>query len=331
MTTADEAEDSDVNVSVGEVTELDVKPDELVYSGDPGEFNTTDASGFEAIELANIGSEEINQISARATMPDENPFGSGDSDAYNTGNFIKMWTDSAANVSFASDLDVSDSSNDISPHYLNRVEYREEDVPSYIQTLEDSEGVVDEDDVSELGSNGAADVGRFRAGDVEYFYVLYHEDSGSNTCSGSDSELWVGTDGHTSTELGTFDFTDDSAEDVEAYDIADGGAFGVVDTTVEVGDEEYTVHTYCDEDNRNDGHTIRTRFNVEVTSPVTDVGDQDENTQDNGPSRYILDSDSAALQPGASFPLDVGIEIPFGVAEGEIDQGTMTIEAANTE
>lgn len=320
---AEEEEESDVDVTVSSDTAVDVRPTSLDYSGEPGDFNSTDADGFTAIELENIGSESIEQIHAEADMPSSNPFGTGEDDAYNAGNFIKVSTETGSDIEDG----VTDSDEDRAFHFLNRLEFAEEDVPSYIQTL-------DEEDFDEEVSadTSGVDVGRFRAGEEEFFYSIYYEGDGSNACSGDDAEMWVGTDEHTPTDLGTFDFTDSEAEDVEVYDIVnvDGqDELGAAGSTVEVGDEEYTVYTYCDDNDEDPGHTIRTRFNVEVTSPVID-STIDENDDEIGPSRYVLNTQNEPLEPGASFPLDIGVEVPLGVAEGDMEQGTVTVLASDS-
>ena len=334
LVSADDVEDqeSDIDVEVSGQTLLDVRPSSLNYDGlEPGDFEEVSEDDFFALEISNIGSEEINQISARSTMPSTNPFGTGTDDEYDAGNFIKVSTDTANNGDY-DDIAVTDSDEDVQPHFLDRLEFEENPAPTYIQTSEDDDDALDEINTDIDG----VDVGRFRAGGEEYFYSIYHTDDGSGACSDDPAELWVGTEEHTSTELGTFDFTinDEDGipndEDVEVYSITGGtgdGDVGVADSTVSIGDEEYTIYTYCDGTSDGEpGHTIRTRFNVEVTSPVLD-SDLDENT-DTGPSRYILDDNQGGqLQPGASFPLDIGVQVPLGVAQGDMDQGTLTVEA----
>ena len=330
---AEPDEESDVDVTVSSETALDVRPSSLAYSdAEVGELESTSDEGFAAVELENIGSESLDQIFAQSTMPSESPFGQGDENNYNTGNMLTVSTEQAGELDDNDELpaNVETSGTDRQFHFLNRVEFEEDPAPSYIQTTDPE--VID-------GDHDSVDVGRFRTGEEEYFYAIYYDESNGCVATVDDeSQLFVGTEAHTPTELGTFDFTleeedsgaDAASEEVEEYELVQSegsGDFGTTSSSVALGDDEYSVFTYCDDDDETDDHTIRTRFNVDVESPVTgdNLGEGDA-----GANRFILD-DSDALEPGASFPLDIGVQIPLGTSEGDLDTGTMTIIAANTE
>ena len=329
-TGAADSEESDVDVTVSSETAIDVRPTSLSYSDElePGTDLSESDDGFTAVELENIGSEDIGEVWASSTMPEETPFGTGDTEAYNTGNFIQIDVSTAVNGDYADGI--TDGSTDEVPHFVNRVEYSEDPAPTYIQT--DAEEVVgaDVEDATE-------EVGRFRAGDQEYFYVIYYDAAeGSGACSGGDdSVLLLGEDPHDPTTLGTVDFTDAENEDVseeDITDIADHDEYGLVES-LDLGDERYNTYTYCDPDPEEDelaGHTVRTRFNVDVASPDGEFepGETTDATQ-----TYLLETsdESNSLRPGESFPVDIGVQVPSGVAQGEIDNGSMTIFANQLE
>lgn len=328
------SEDSDVNVTVSSDVALDVKPSELSYSGvNPGELDDLSDDGFFAVELENIGSESLEEIYAEATMPAATPFGSGDNTAYNTGNFLVTSTSTA--VDQGTDAGIANTQEDQRFHFVNRLEFTESPEPSYIQTTSEAE--------LDIGDLDSVDVGRFRTGSESYFYAIYHDEGTAGACADTandDSFVFVGTEEHTSTNLGTFDFTIDdpsvadgeSAEpsdtNVTKYELTnnDGeGEWGHTSSSVSLDDENYQLYTYCDD--TDPGHTIRTRFNVDVTSPVTD---DNLNEGGAGASKEILSSTSETLEPGASFPLDIGVHVPEGVAVGDMEAGRLSIIASDT-
>jgi len=322
----DQEDDSEVEVTVSSEVAVDVQPDTLSYSDDltPGESNFTDDVGHEQIEIENIGSEDIGEVWAASSSPSEDPFGQGETDAHNTGNFVQISLATALADEDGAYPDALDqSSTNENPHYINRVEFTEDPAPSYIQTDTDSDDLVDSSVIEDV------DIGRFRMGEEEYFYAVYHDGDGTASCSGDDSsELWVGESVHTPGDLGTFDFT--TNEDSVTEEISDTDAasdYGVVEG-VELGDEEYNLFTYCDEDSN--GHAIRTRFNVEIDTSGLEGSDDTIDERTDGQQRFILEETSTAdntLRPGQSFPVDVGVNVPNGVPEGSIEDGSLTIFA----
>lgn len=329
VATADDDEDSDVDVEVTSVTELDVKPDQLDYQGEPGDLDEESDRGFSSVELENVGSEAIELVHASSDMHDSNPFGTGTESEYNAGNMVMLSTEPSSDVE-----GVADGSSATTFNYANRVEFDEDPAPSYIQTLED-ELDEDPDAYDELANydssdftDEAVDVGRFREGDENYFYaIFYDEDDGSSACAGGGSaEIWVGTTEHTPDAIGTFDFTDSGASDIEVYDLVDADAtdIGVAESAIDYNDVSYEVFTHCTADDGNVGHTIRTNFNVEVTSPVLD---QTVDENNDGGQEYIFNSGSDPFEPGEFFNVDVGVQIPLGTAQGNLETGTLTITA----
>ena len=361
---AEDEESSEVTVEVSGVTELDVRPSALEYQDvEPGEDREISENDFEHLEISNIGSENIQEIHAESTMPAVNPFGDSDAE-HDTGNFITISTETANDGDY-SDLETG-LADESTMHFLNRVEYSETTPPTYITTedgdIEDSEAgstVIDGGDVEE-------EVGRFRAGGVEYFYVLYHE---GGTASEDNFVLRIGDAPHTSTELGTVDFsndgddsyteyTQDDAESADGfsdqYSLLTGQEFVSFDTgdsdfegenLVEdgaVNEEElpesledvqvrqYNLYPYTEDTEGEENHIIRTKFNTEQQSPV---GEDRSDKTNSGSQKAIFSASEPnnQLQPGASFPIDVGIQISQGVDQDGVSSGSMTLIASEQE
>lgn len=363
-----EDQETDVDVTVDSVTQLDVRPSALSYeSVAPGSQVTSSENGYEHVDIENIGSTRIREITSQATMPLDQPFGQFDDTDYNTGNFIQLSLDTAQDTDVSSqitgavsqdgDPDTSDDEEQV-PHYVNRVEFFEENPPEYI--------TVDED-VSENH-----EIGRFREGDVEYFFQLSHDGAGDS--QDSDMNLRVGRAPHTSTQLGTVDFEDgdfvefDGDADFEAssgasdnYMILESSSLELVafdtensdygadtnllneDGEAEFNTEDLEDHSVRDydlyihpEDADDEPHILRTRFNTQPVSPseLDDGSGNDletletENAQD-----WIFDASSAEnqLQPGQNFPINIGVELPQGVDQNAIQNGAVTFFASEGE
>lgn len=363
MATAQEEQDTNVEVNISGTTQLDVRPSSLSYGGDevslePGDGLTESDLGFEHVEISNIGSERIGSISAEADMPETNPFGTGTADnPHNTGNFVTISTETASGDGY--DLGSALYTLD-NPHYLNRVEYAENPAPTYIQRQDEDEDIV----------------GRLRVGGAEYFYV-WVSDSGSNADgddSGQDWELRIGNTPHTSTDLGTTDFSNDGgdyttldsdeAEDSTVdgasyftgiellafapgnYDAENDGENGAVlegdgtnaatevieeaDSDVEESDIR-TYNLYLDFDTDKDvdeNYVARATANTDLAVPNGGEDDTHGETITNA-QQPLLSSNQPEnqLQPGQSFPVNFGIELPLGVDQDSITEGTVTFLA----
>lgn len=352
MTSAQE-QDTDVDVNVSETTQLDVRPSALNYgfadstSLEPGDSATESDDGFEHVEIANIGSERIGEISAEADMPSQNPFGTGNSsDSHITGNLVTISTATADSDAYDFGSELYSINN---PHYLNRVEYAEEPEPTYIDASENAE------------------VGRFRVGEAEYFFAWDPDDSEQDPSSDTDTEwdLRIGQTPHTSSELGTTDFTD-SSDDVVTYTNTDAenpggdttaasyieshqfvafnddnypeGGIQLIDDTgnaqnldqLQDNDGEvrsYNLYLNFVEQTAEPGSIVRTTANTNIEDPTSDGDRYGEVTS--GSQQPILASTTASnqLQPGQSFPVDIGIELPLGLDQDSLAEGTVTFIA----
>jgi hypothetical protein len=338
------AQDTDINVSVSGTTELDVRPTQLNYTTalEPGvqASPSDEENGYSAVEIENIGSNNISQVYVEASQPTTNPFGTGTTSSYDSGNFVMVNTNSSVNGDYgtAEGWDTSLASGvPQNYHYVNRVEFEDDPIPSYID-LAQSNTPLKFSNPSTL----EADVGRFREGDQWYFYTIYYDGStDAAACSGGNSELWVGNDPHTPTATGTTDFTDQSNADVYGIESAQGSV-GVTNQSVGLEVEnstggtetvEYDVYTYCDGREDNLGATMRSKFNVDPDFSFTPEDDISAPSDGDDGSVAILDATGAAnpaaenLNPGSYFPLDVTVKLPQGVPAGDIDGGQITLQS----
>jgi hypothetical protein len=361
---AAQTQTSDVNVTVSSVTKLDVRPSTLSYGTsstlEPGDSMTSSASGYEHIEIANIGSTEIADITAAATMPSNQTFGAtglNTGEQFDTGNFVTVSTDTAQQ----SQYDLADGAlvNLSNMHYINRVEYAEQTPPTYIET-EDTANQVANNDVSSV------QVGRFRVGGAEYFWAFYG-DSGTN---GDTGVLRIGSSPHTSTVLGTTDLSNSGSDYVTyvggdnmseissstsqvtsqplvSFDtssgtgnysgqslLADDGTAASQSTLDEVaGTNVRNYNLYADLASSQDTEDfiLRTTVNTKPDDPADTSSDVSGTEVSDGAQTPIFAAsiDSNKLQPGQSFPVDIGVQLPLGVAEDRITEGTVTVSASS--
>ncbi len=361
VTAQDSSQETNVTVDVSGVTQLDVRPSSLSYTDvagndslealEPGQSRSTSDGLFSQIEVENIGSERIGNIYGRATMPTQQPFGTDVADGganHSTGNFVTVSLDTANEGRYRLSDVVPNIEN---PHHLNRVEYFEENPPTYIQTESDTFG-------GEAVQN--QEVGRFRVGGAEYFFVIYETDASNGT-------LVIGDTPHTPTEIGTTDFTDGGSDysttsldfsstatgagsnvarvqsqefvkfntSSDSYDgedplLADGSAEETNYNSLD--DISGTVRTYdlyvsktSNGIGSNDGYILRSKFNVAPLAPDEDWTGNSNRGSGALQSFLYAGNENEALQPGENFPIDIGVQVPLGVDQNGIEEGTVTI------
>lgn len=358
-----QTQESDVSVNVSDTVALDARPSALSYGEDggegisPGADVTTSDDGFQHIDIENIGSVPIEQVHAEATMHNSQPFGSTGNDAgtqFNTGNFFTLSTDTAQG-----DYNLDGVRGPRTMHYLNRVEYAESNPPEYL-FLEES-GPIDVGGSSEFSSITDTDVGRFRVGEAEYFYVLYQ---GSATTGTSDQwVLRIGETPHTPNQIGTVDFRNqdnvDGEVDYHEINVSSADSTGTTDqslvtsksfVTFDTGDssgfdgqslldgndvnstalgevtngEEREYNLYVDGAN---DQIIRTSFNTALSSPDGTTWNSTETNSGAQVPIFRSSTGGQRLQPGQNFPIDVGIQLPNGIDRTRIAEGTVTILA----
>lgn len=317
----DDEETTDVNVDIDEVAQVDVRPSALDYTDpalSPGDNREESDGDFEHVEIANIGSVDIEEVTAEATMPTDVPFGEP-GDNHDTGNFVTLSTETADQEGYS--VGLADGSESTEPHLLNRVEYAEGNPPEYISFEEDED--IEFNDAGDTFEPSETKIGRLRAGSLEYFYVAYVNTDATD----NEFNLRIGNAPHTSTQLGSVDFTNDAdADEYTEYlgedDVGDtpgdelDGYYGQITsqdlvvfdpeegsnrddyegesliedgTAIPEGDEprdsldedyvrEYNLYAHF-EDSAGEGHIQRTRFNTQVFQATDDSSDPDRSDE----------------------------------------------------
>ncbi len=352
MTTAqpapDSEDDSDFNVTVSEQTAVKVNPSQLTFDDDifPGSEHeqSSDTEQFTGVEIENAGSVQLERIWATTTKPSERPFGTGDSGAYDTGNFIMGEVDSEQPVSQGGLAAVS------------RVEFADNDL-GYV--------------VPSTGSGSEYHYGRIRMGEDEFFWLIQADgtaNSANNICDGEDGAdtLLLGNEAQTIDQIGSVDFTDPS--EYTEYPIEPiSGDYGYVpdvnvtttgsgDGDQEVEERNFDVVTYCDVEAHDtpsqrehtfvmwskwdpllgDGfippgaHSDSLDINEDLEAaeygdttdhPFDDGGGEGDGDA-SGAIRYITED---PLQPGEHFEFGTHLNLPLGVAAGMIEEGDLII------
>lgn len=315
---------------------------------DPGDINRESDQGFEHLELENIGSEPLDEIFAEITQHAEDPFGTSEDLNHNTGNFVTLTAETAQDG-----YEIPGLTSTETPHYVNRVEYEEENPPTYLELEEEGGSIGDITDIDSV------EVARYRVGDVEYFIVIYSSGDLSTI------EARIGQSPHTPTELGTTDFTEDS-DDVVEYEVSDNEVEGTTNvygidgqdlvsfnTSIYDGepvlndnggtdlpesiedDEDTEERTYSHLLDMTDGdelqRVVRSRWDVTPSSPEDSDWDADDQTGTGAAFFVDAGDEDDALQPGQNFPLDIGVQTPLGVDNDQIEEGTVSIIASEFE
>jgi hypothetical protein len=284
-------EETPVTVEVAQRVAVDVSPSQLNYRGlNPGSKASKTENNVEKIEVENIGSVDINKMWINSSTPSTNPFGSGISKKYESGNFIQ--------IKSLGDLSTPQNKKH---YFINRKEFNESNDLSYIST--------------EPGEDWR--YGRFKVKDQNLFWAVRAND-GSCTTQGSD--LRVGKKPHNETFTGSNDFTDESSE-YTGYDLqpADGSYVAPkVWVNTSKTSKQYDVVAKCGQKT----WTIRTKHNIQPNGVDLTSFSRSERS-----SEYLINSarDGKSLQPGEQFSLNTAINIPLGVAQGTINTGTTRI------
>lgn len=304
-TAQDGSDDAGVDVTVSKVTNVDINPTQLNYGTDdqslePRDFKTvSDNNEFPGIQVENSGSNNITQLSVETSEPLSRPFGSGLSEEYDAGNFIKMRPASGASFDLASpggdgtiggtvagedDANGDTNTDQTGYHYAARVDFNASGsttgTPQALTYI----------DVQ----NADFRYGRFRDGDEEFFWAVETGaggDSDDNICDDG-ARLRVGNDPHTDSEIGTTDFTNDNSGNYGEFTLnteEGSNQFGITDgveLNTSEGNTSYTVLSWCgngagtstagdDTDDtgvkaaENQTFLVRTRYD---RAPFTDLG-----------------------------------------------------------
>ncbi len=289
-----------VDINIAGQTWIDITPEQMTWSGvDPasvGDCDNTknycfDSSGDPryGVEIENIGSRNITHIWLNTTYESSNPYASGNNLAYDAANFVAVATGSSTGP--ASRVDY---------YFVNRVEYNQSKWPIYLSL-----------------PAGTASQGRFRDANYEWFWALV-PDSSTHKCNDTNAQLYFSDTSatvsiHNESQTGDTDLTDDASNAITA------GPMGLQERTFTTpeGDMNYTV--LIDPDCK---YVVFDHWNPDF------IG----NTFTTNPSytKYVWNETTQGnFTPGNLTEIYVQARISYGVAQGNLKQGFLTVIAEN--
>ncbi len=195
-----------VSVNVSQLTLVDINPSNLSWQNvPPGGIgdSTLEVNNYSSVWIENIGSTNITYVWFNNTYPSSLPFGTGNSNAYDAGNFIVI------------------SNGTGSYQYINRVEYYEND-SLYVSTNVQPPSYADGDIF-----------GRFRNNSYEYFWEFDDANATAKNCSSGN--FYISTTPKTQSSTGDADLTDNTP-----IPLSNVGGYAVGNVTIG-GSETYCV------------------------------------------------------------------------------------------
>lgn len=322
---SDTSSSNEVTANVTSTVAMDVKPETLSYPQlEVGNVTEESNKSYGGVSIANTGSEYIDQVWLETSYPHDRPFGTGNPDAYDAGNFMAVRPESRTDIATVGDNDTY--------HFVNRKEFADPNYPEFIRTPANGTTV----------SGNSVDnhhVGQMRFGD-EWFY--YDIPTGTDDrCDGdgtnSPSVIRIGQTSHTQTQDGTVDFRNDGTDtlnDYQEYDISgtNSGDYGITSNSVTFdfrngASQTYDILTACPGNGDvQDPHVVLNRYNVGFND-TTDLGTSGTISQ------YILETTTAAqmLKPGQRFSVETAMNVPRGTTAGQVGAGLLTVYATADE
>lgn len=282
-----------IDVNVSTLTLIDMNPAEFAwYAVDPG-TNTS----RKQLQIENIGSTNFSKVWFNVTQPADRPFASGDPTEYNAANFLWLAREN-----------YTDDSPDNKYFAIDRIEFNESRRLIY---LTDPDGNIPPNETK-------YHYGRFRNTSFEYFWFTDSRESSPDSCDGAN--FYIGDDPHTQVQSGTIDFssgcgvnslTDSPAGDCRSGTLTQAGSTDWCYSNINIGGRNYTISV-----NMNGTQVRWSHWNIQFPGG-SDFGYGDETFNNE------IFSDLNCY-PGNSTVADLKIYLPYGVAKGDVTQGTLT-------
>lgn len=290
-----DTETANISVTISTKTMVNIDPYVLTWAAlEPGTIGnySGEQNGYFAIQIENIGSHNITHIWFNATYPAERPFATANATKYDAGNFVVLAKEPGAGAN-ASNCEVLGKYADFK--YPNLVEYPEVRALVYVRD--------DNNNMPPLNR----DYGRFRFASEEYFWMI----SNATNCGGG--SFMIGNNAHTELSTGTVDFSDvdhvtislaATGEDGWCYGTVGGGhnltGYGVLVQNATSGATRKVMLVWWNKDALDSGS----------------VGEYFWNSTTDGP-----------MVPGNSTAACIKVYIPYGVYEGTVNTGILTVLA----
>lgn len=296
---------ADVHVEVSTKTMVAITPNSFEWEGvEPGEAGGWHHDGADNVstraQIENIGSTDVSHIWFSVTQPDERPFATGAEDAYDAGNFLTL------------NRENEHENPDSEYYFADRKEFNETRELVY---LTDPNGGTPPGDEWVYG--------RFRNTSNEYFWMF--DEGDVDTDGDGCPTFYLGDIAHTQTETGTVNFEDGEDQTEISLIMEEGDG-----TNMCVGDidnhplDEHSVFVNADtvEDDVPEVHL--SRWNMDLPGADTDSVENveyfwDETERD----QYLL--------PGNSTVAELNAYVPYGVSDGQVTSGVVTVHVATQE
>ncbi len=200
--TVDDSESATIQINISSKVMVDITPASFSWSPvDPGGVgdNTTELNGYYAIQIENIGSQNITHVWFNASYPTSNPFGSGSNAYVNAGNFVVLSKNTSSDEFW----------------FINIVEYN---TTAELVYVKDPQG--------NMPPNANKYVyGRYHNSSNEYFWMI----DNNTVCNVSGTTMYIGNVSHSKTQTGTTNFN--STTDVESFTLTNYEGWGYADIT----------------------------------------------------------------------------------------------------
>jgi hypothetical protein len=289
-----DSETANVSITISTKTMVNIDPYVLTWAAlEPGSIGngSLETNGYFAIQVENIGSHNITHVWFNTSYPTERPFATANATMYDAGNFVVLASEPAGGATLAS-CSVLDKYSDYK--YPNLVEYPE--VRELVYVKDDNQAMPPIN----------RDYGRFHFADEEYFWMI---DNATDCASGS---FMIGNVPHTEVATGSVDFSN-----VANYEAV---------TLNAAGEEGWCVGTVG-------GTHNLTGYGVLVQNATSGAGRRvmlawwNKDAADSVGHYFWDTSTSGPLVPGNSTAACIKVYIPYGVYEGTIKTGILTVIA----
>lgn len=293
-TTTDTA---NVSVQVAALTLIDVTPNRFVFNNsalNPGSTGTStdlynqnrDTPG--SMQIENIGSTNITHIWFNTTYESSNPFGQGDSDLYDSGNYVTIAREASSSY-----------------YFVNRVEYNHTRELVYLNR-----------------PAGWSSYGRIRNTTYEYFWVVEDKAVAANC---NTTNIRIGRNYHSQSVEGStnFDTGEGAADgtDFDEFTLNDAGWIGanVGYTEIDTGPlDGYAIAVWeCGE------KVMLYKYNMDAPGASADYAANSGTYA----SYFWVNTTDGNLHPGNSTVAKLQVRVPYGVQMGYSREGTITVLA----
>lgn len=291
---------ANITVTVNAKTIVDVSPEVMDFGLlDPGSvgkvYNVTDGQNnniqLGQFEIENLGSTNIKHVWLNVTQPTQRPFGTGNYQLYDPGNWI------AVNVSWVSHGSLP---NNDSMSYVDRIEYNSSKPIIYLNL-----------------PNNYKSYGKLRFANHEYFWAINATGSTCDSSATGNTVMLVLSDPnnpHNVTQTGDIDLKNDDDNVYVTYSNTVTDGYDIPNSqTVYVNGEVYEFLVAADCSN------IRiVKWNADAPGATTVLADEG----------YVY-KDSVGLYPGDGIGMNIEMRVPYGVVAHAGYEGWLTVLASS--